>query len=109
MCNFYHYFFQDVLTDLRLFLQGVNRERQVSNQALTKSALYLLQTLPVARHAVFEYLCNVFEEAVQIQMKQLQFHEFNQDDLGDDTNSSLRLMELKSLLLVWSDSLFHCT
>ncbi|XP_071154916.1 integrator complex subunit 5-like [Mytilus edulis] len=78
---------KDVLTDLRLFLQGVNRERQVSNQALTKSALYLLQTLPVARHAVFEYLCNVFEEAVQIQMKQLQFHEFNQDDLGESSNA----------------------
>lgn len=71
-----------MLSEVRLFLQGVNRERQVTSQALTKSALYLLQTLPAARHAVLEYLCNVFEEAVQIQMKQMQLTEFSQEEMG---------------------------
>lgn len=54
----------------------------MSRHTLTKSALYLLQTLPVARHAVLEYLCNVFEESVQVHMRQMQFNEYNRDDIG---------------------------
>ena len=55
---------QDTLGEVRNFIAGTSRDRKISRESLTASALSLLQTLPVARHAVLEYLAGVFDEAV---------------------------------------------
>ena len=45
-------------------MKGSTFETKVSNEDLVHSALLLLRTLPSARQAVLEHLCNVFDEAV---------------------------------------------
>ncbi|KAK3087666.1 hypothetical protein FSP39_008920 [Pinctada imbricata] len=57
---------QDILAEVRNFIAGASHDRKVSHESLTSSALCLLQTLPVARHAVLEHLANVFDEAVNV-------------------------------------------
>jgi hypothetical protein len=49
--------------ELKVFLQGVTGQRKVAIEQLAQSALFLLQRMPIARHAVLEYFCNVFDEA----------------------------------------------
>lgn len=65
-------FFQDILGQVRKFIRGANYEEKISGEELSQSALYLLRTLPAARHAVLEYLCNVFTEAVNSHLLHLQ-------------------------------------
>ena len=58
--------FQNLRTQLNLFLSGTDESGQIlSNVEKTQSAIVLLHSLPCARHAVLEQLCDVFHEAVQ--------------------------------------------
>ena len=48
------------------FLSGTDESgKALSNVKKTQSAIVLLHSLPCARHAVLEQLCDVFHEAVQ--------------------------------------------
>lgn len=58
--------FQDILSEVRTFIAGTSKEKSISHESLARSALHLLQTLPVARHAVLEHLCSLFDEAVKL-------------------------------------------
>ena len=51
---------------MRSFLHGVTSHGHnlSRSEGLARSALVLLRTLPTARHAVLEYLANLFDEAV---------------------------------------------
>lgn len=59
---------QDIWKQVNQFLQGAapasRSSSQISFENLSSSALLLLQTVPVARHAVLEHYANVFDEAV---------------------------------------------
>lgn len=55
----------DVLNNLRIFLSGAKRNRQVCDLELTRNALSLLKTMPASRDGVLDYLCIVFDQAVQ--------------------------------------------
>ncbi|XP_074639555.1 integrator complex subunit 5-like [Acropora palmata] len=57
---------KNLRTQLNLFLSGTDESGQIlSNVEKTQSAIVLLHSLPCARHAVLEQLCDVFHEAVQ--------------------------------------------
>ncbi|XP_064616946.1 integrator complex subunit 5-like [Liolophura sinensis] len=73
---------QDILGQVRKFIRGANYEEKVSGEELCQSALYLLRTLPAARHAVLEYLCNVFTEAVNSHLLHLQLETTVADEDG---------------------------
>ncbi|XP_060557502.1 integrator complex subunit 5-like [Ruditapes philippinarum] len=57
---------QEILQEVRNFLHGANykAQNQKQRESLAQSALILLRTLPTARHAVLEYMANMFDEAV---------------------------------------------
>lgn len=50
-------------------------------EALSQSALTLLRTLPTARHAVLEYMANVFDEAVNSYLLEM--------DIGHSVNGKV--------------------
>ena len=54
-----------------MFLQGATCKRKVPVDTLAQSALFLLQRVPAARHAVLEHFCNVFEDAASAYIKQV--------------------------------------
>ena len=62
----HHCQFQEILQEVRNFLHGANYrvQNQKQRESLAQSALILLRTLPAARHAVLEYMANMFDEAV---------------------------------------------
>ena len=61
--------FQDILAELKSFLQGATKHRKVAIESLAQSAIFLLQRVPAARHAVLEHFCNVFDEAAGAYIK----------------------------------------
>nr|XP_022328137.1 integrator complex subunit 5-like [Crassostrea virginica] len=61
---------KDILSEVRTFIAGTSKEKSISAENLARSALHLLQTLPVARHAVLEHLCSLFDEAVKLHILQ---------------------------------------
>ncbi|CAI9716921.1 Hypothetical predicted protein [Octopus vulgaris] len=63
---------QDILNEVRHFLRGTVYDGKVNKESLAKSALFLLRTLPAARHAVLEHMCHVFDEAVMLHIQQLE-------------------------------------
>lgn len=48
------------------FLQGTTSSGPVSYENLSNSALFLLRTVPVARHAVLKYYAISFDEAINM-------------------------------------------
>ncbi|XP_059160155.1 integrator complex subunit 5-like [Physella acuta] len=54
----------DLRRQLNQFLQGTSNGGPVSYDALSHSALYLLRTVPVARHAVLEHYSMSFDDAI---------------------------------------------
>ena len=57
---------QNLRLRLQSFLSGKDESGQIlSNVEKTQCAIVLLHSLPCARHAVLEQLCDVFHEAVQ--------------------------------------------
>ena len=57
---------QNLRLRLHSFLSGKDESGQIlSNVEKTQCAIVLLHSLPCARHAVLEQLCDVFHEAVQ--------------------------------------------
>lgn len=62
---------QDILQELNLFLQGVTCKRKVPVDTLAQSALFLLQRVPAARHAVLEHFCYVFDDAAGTYIRQM--------------------------------------
>lgn len=57
---------QNLRRRLQSFLSGKDVSGQIlSNVEKTQCAIVLLHSLPCARHAVLEQLCDVFHEAVQ--------------------------------------------
>lgn len=62
---------QDILNEVRHFLRGTTYDGKVNRESLAKSALFLLRTLPAARHAVLEHMCHIFDEAVMLHVKNL--------------------------------------
>ena len=58
---------------LQSFLSGKDETGKIlSNAEKTQCAIALLHSLPCARHAVLEQLCDVFHEAVQKYMVELE-------------------------------------
>lgn len=58
---------------LQSFLSGKDETGKIlSNAEKTQCAIALLHSLPCARHAVLEQLCDVFHEAVQKHMVELE-------------------------------------
>jgi hypothetical protein len=45
---------------------------KISREELCRCALYLLQNLPSAHHAVLEYLCDLFDEAVNAHILEIE-------------------------------------
>ncbi|KAK7095573.1 integrator complex subunit 5-like [Littorina saxatilis] len=62
---------QDILQEVNLFLQGATCQRKVPVDSLAQSALFLLQRVPAARHAVLEHFCNVFDDAAGFYIRQI--------------------------------------
>ena len=62
---------QDILQELNVFLQGVTCKRKVPVDTLAQSALFLLQRVPAARHAVLEHFCYVFDDAAGTHIKRI--------------------------------------
>ncbi|XP_068726857.1 integrator complex subunit 5-like isoform X3 [Montipora capricornis] len=57
---------KNLKAQLHSFLSGTDESgKALSNVKKTQSAIVLLHSLPCARHAVLEQLCDVFHEAVQ--------------------------------------------
>ncbi|KAI4461984.1 integrator complex subunit 5 [Holotrichia oblita] len=54
---------QDVLSDLKVFVDGVTKQVKCNPLDLTKTALSILKSLPAARDAVLSYFCSVFDKA----------------------------------------------
>ena len=54
-----------------MFLQGATCRRKVPLEALAQSALFLLQHVPAARHAVLEHFCYVFDDAAGTYISQV--------------------------------------
>ncbi|KAL8589647.1 hypothetical protein ACOMHN_016031 [Nucella lapillus] len=54
---------QDIQQEVRAFLAGATCQRGVGGAGLAHSALFLLQRVPAARHAVLQHFCNVFDDA----------------------------------------------
>ncbi|KAL3871772.1 hypothetical protein ACJMK2_039750 [Sinanodonta woodiana] len=75
---------QDLLNEVRSFVQGVTYKGKVKNESLVQSALLLLKTLPAARHAVLEHLANVFGEAVNMHLMNLEFGRNSLDQGGEE-------------------------
>lgn len=73
---------KDILSEVRTFIAGTSNEKSISHESLARSALHLLQTLPVARHAVLEHLCSLFDEAVKLHILQ------SDDPTGQDQGES---------------------
>ncbi|OWF44790.1 integrator complex subunit 5-like [Mizuhopecten yessoensis] len=78
---------ENILTEVRKFLRGASNERPMGRESHTKSALYLLQTLPTARFAVLEHLCSVFDEAVSEHLMQLMLN--NSENPVDENRGHL--------------------
>ncbi|XP_055898404.1 integrator complex subunit 5-like [Biomphalaria glabrata] len=55
---------RDLRRQLNQFLQGSITSGNISYETLSNSALYLLRTVPVARHAVLEHYALSFDEAI---------------------------------------------
>lgn len=79
-----------MLKEVRNFVKGSTYETKVSNEDLVRSALLLLRTLPSARQAVLEHLCNVFDEAVNSHLLQI--------ELGKDISGKLKAFGLCTFL-----------
>ncbi|XP_076454968.1 integrator complex subunit 5-like isoform X2 [Babylonia areolata] len=62
---------QDIQQEVKVFLQGATCQRKVPVDSLAQSALFLLQRVPAARHAVLEHFCNVFDDAAGTYIRQL--------------------------------------
>ena len=76
-CTFIFFFNLPENKSLRLrlqsFLSGKDETGKIlSNAEKTQCAIALLHSLPCARHAVLEQLCDVFHEAVQKYMVELE-------------------------------------
>ena len=69
---------------MRCFVKGSLQEGNLANVDVARSGLYLLKTLPSARSAVMEHLCNVFDAAVKVHLMQ---KELNKAVPGMYTNS----------------------
>ncbi|XP_070157213.1 integrator complex subunit 5 [Polyergus mexicanus] len=65
---------QDILAEVRKFISGaISRSSHSANtQDVTRTALFLLKTVPAARDAVLEYFCNVFFTAVSKYVRQIE-------------------------------------
>ena len=70
----FHLFYnQNLRLRLQSFLSGQDETGKIlSNVEKTQCAIVLLHSLPCARHAVLEQLCDVFHEAVQKYMVELE-------------------------------------
>ncbi|XP_033732814.1 integrator complex subunit 5-like [Pecten maximus] len=77
---------ETILNEVRKFLRGTSKEHATGRESYTKSALYLLQTLPTARFAVLEHLCSVFDEAVNEHLMRLLL---NSENPVDENHSHL--------------------
>ena len=53
-------------------MKGSTFKSKVTSEELAQSGLFLLRVLPSARHAVLEHLCNVFDEAVNKHILQIE-------------------------------------
>ncbi|XP_069120310.1 integrator complex subunit 5-like [Argopecten irradians] len=78
---------ETILNEVRKFLRGASKEQSMGRESYTKSALYLLQTLPTARFAVLEHLCSVFDEAVNDHLMRLLLN--NSENPVDESHGSL--------------------
>ncbi|GAB1604696.1 integrator complex subunit 5-like [Argonauta hians] len=72
LCSSINFTSQEILNEVRHFLRGTVYDGKVNKESLAKSALFLLRTLPAARHAVLEHMCHVFDEAVMLHIQQLE-------------------------------------
>ncbi|XP_048244995.1 integrator complex subunit 5-like [Haliotis rufescens] len=63
---------QDILNEVNRFLRGASYDSKIGEENLAQSALFLLRTMPAARHAVLEHFCNVFDEAVNNHLLQME-------------------------------------
>jgi len=59
---------QEILNNVTKFVRGSTHEISVPGDELARTALFLLGTLPSSRQAVLEYLCSVYDEAVNEHM-----------------------------------------
>lgn len=55
---------QEILNNVSKFVKGSTHEINIPGDELARAALFLLSTLPSSRQAVLEYLCSVYDEAV---------------------------------------------
>ncbi|XP_064649352.1 integrator complex subunit 5-like [Lineus longissimus] len=63
---------QEILTQLKKFVNASSYKGKISREELCCCALYLLQNLPSAHHAVLEYLCDLFDEAVNAHILEIE-------------------------------------
>lgn len=54
---------QDLLNELKAFINGTRKLDKMGSVELTKTALILLRKVPACRGAIFEYFCKVFDAA----------------------------------------------
>lgn len=57
---------QEISKEIRNFVSGATFGSKYNRKDLAKSAIFLLKTLPSAREAILEYLCTVFDDAVNV-------------------------------------------
>ncbi|BFZ06008.1 hypothetical protein BsWGS_09047 [Bradybaena similaris] len=90
----------DIRRQVNQFLQGTSSSGPVSYEALSSSALFLLRTVPVARHAVLKHYAVSFDEAVSMHLN-MSDHPLH---TGLDTDNAQRiqltaLQDVTTLLL----------
>lgn len=76
------------MSEVRTFIAGTSKEKSISHESLARSALHLLQTLPVARHAVLEHLCSLFDEAVKLHILHSDDPTYGGENVKSYSNSS---------------------
>ena len=55
---------KDVLKTVNRYLKGATTQHETAPTSLADSVLLLLQQVPVSRHAVLEYFCNLLDYVV---------------------------------------------
>ena len=82
---------QNLRLRLQSFLNGKDESGQIlSNVEKTQCAIVLLHSLPCARHAVLEQLCDVFHEAVQKYMLEFERQALSGEFFSIATQAPLR-------------------
>ena len=97
---------QEILQQVRQFIQGSSYEIKISHEELARCALYLLQNLPSARQAVLEHLANIFDDAVGAHMRAS--HVANGGAEGDKFYTNVSLAQGSVLLTSYFWQCFHC-